>query len=561
MVGLPASAHPDYWALSNATINEVSLGQNRYEIQITQGATAGSGLVGIRMTNPNDVITKITVYRNPAHNLNSILLNISNNGSKADFAAIEAIDVVSPSNRFLDISLINITGNLGTPSSITTIEAGQIRNIDISGNWYANVVVDDQTTTSSLNLNTVRVRSDWLGGGLYWNTPTSFGTITVDGDISGSSIDPIEIWSKNNITSVSAGSITNARIGSQTNGFSGFSAVTSITTTNGDFVSSAPMTMASLGSMDINGDFDAEITLNGAMGSLSSLYQIRDSFASTALLSLPANGLLGTILINTNNASGQFLGDIEVGSTVLSPDYTTLSSALGNGATGLAPFNFHQFTGPLPASRGDLDCDPFHTEYLSVGACEEVTVLTHVDIEHYGPVFVRGAADQYRVEFRPAFTGGGPTWFDVSSQFVVDTTFTATTEANAHRVVRLINAAGSQTDFAAAGWFRFRPLIITKDDIDEHQVRCAWVNGNPGVAYDSSIVSGDLGNTSSGPQYDWYQFRVGLVPCPPESMLFEGDQVNASDIAAWIDQPFEVNMDGQICSQDLADMLAAYNAQ
>lgn len=44
-------------------------------------------------------------------------------------------------------------------------------------------------------------------------------------------------------------------------------------------------------------------------------------------------------------------------------------------------------------------------------------------------------------------------------------------------------------------------------------------------------------------------------------MLFENDQVNPSDIAAWIDQPFEVNMDGQVCSQDLADMLAAYNAQ
>lgn len=272
----------------------------------------------------------------------------------------------------------------------------------------------------------------------------------------------------------------------------------------------------------------------------------------------------GSVRVNTSQNAGQPLIDLSPTSAAadeIAPHYKVLSHRLGGGAVGLAPFNFHQFAGPAPIDRCDLDCNPFHTEYLSVGDCEEIIELKRVDIEHYGPVFVRDAADQYRVEFRPAFTGGGPTWFDVSSQFVVDTTFTATTEANAHRVVRLVAATGSQTNFAAAGWFRFRPLIINKDDIDEHQVRCAWVNGNPGVAYDSSIVSGDLGNTSSGPQYDWYQFRVGLVPCPPESMLFEGDQVNPSDIAVWLDEPFEVNMDGQICEQDLADMLTAYDAQ
>lgn len=44
-------------------------------------------------------------------------------------------------------------------------------------------------------------------------------------------------------------------------------------------------------------------------------------------------------------------------------------------------------------------------------------------------------------------------------------------------------------------------------------------------------------------------------------MLFEGNQVNPSDLAAWIDSPFEVNMDGQVCAQDFADMSAAYNNQ
>lgn len=278
-------------------------------------------------------------------------------------------------------------------------------------------------------------------------------------------------------------------------------------------------------------------------------------------------GLEGQIVVNQSNGSGDWFGNIQIndGSTLtgLAKNYITLSKDIGNGAAGAAPFNFHQFTGPLPASRGDLDCDPFHTEVVRVGDCEDdLSALCRVDIEHYGPIFVQGAADQYRVEFLPAFIPiTGPVWYDVSSQFVVDTTFTATTEASAHRVVRLIAAPGSQTDFAAAGQFRFRPLIITKDGIDEHQVRCAWVAGNPGVAYNSSVVSGDLGNTTSGPQYHWYQFHVALTRCRLDAPLFEGNRVNASDIAEWLNEPFEVNMDGEICAQDLADMLAAYEPE
>lgn len=229
------------------------------------------------------------------------------------------------------------------------------------------------------------------------------------------------------------------------------------------------------------------------------------------------DGLAGQIIVNAEMTGGDWNGSVRVNTSQnaslplidlsptsatadeVAPHYKVLSHRLGGGAVGLAPFNFHQFTGPLPASRGDLDCDPFHQELLRVGDCEVVTALTKVDIEHYGPVFVRGAADQYRVEFQPAFFDiNGPFWFDVSDQFVVDTTFTATNEASAHRVVRLVAAPGSQADFKAAGLFRFRPLVVTKDGIDEHQVRCAGVSGNPGVAYDSTVVSGDMGNTTSG---------------------------------------------------------------
>lgn len=46
-----------------------------------------------------------------------------------------------------------------------------------------------------------------------------------------------------------------------------------------------------------------------------------------------------------------------------------------------------------------------------------------------------------------------------------------------------------------------------------------------------------------------------------ETTHFENDQVNASDLAAWLEDPFEVNMDGRICSDDFALMSSAYEPE
>jgi hypothetical protein len=288
----------------------------------------------------------------------------------------------------------------------------------------------------------------------------------------------------------------------------------------------------------------------------------------------PTQDLNGDGFINTadfwrGDVSIDFPGQSNLGSdrfapaldeTLIGPDqpapfqapyYKALSHTFGGGAVGLAPFNFHQFTGPMPADPADLDCNPFHTQTIFVGNCEgDLPTLREVVIDHYGPVFASGTGDHYRVEFRPDYFPSD--WENVTHLFQVDETQTATTNGGANRkvVLKTVSSAGIQ----ASGYFRFRPLA--------NKVKCANVSGIPDVAYDSNIVSGDLGNTSSGSQYDWYQFRMRLRVCrQTEMIIFENEQVNAADITAWIDQPFEVNMDGQVCSQDLADMLAAYNAQ
>lgn len=530
---------------------------------VTAGSAAGKWIVTINATTPqtssvprltlsataSDVIELLQI-NNPMGVNTHVELKIGGGLVKDPLAGIEAIVITNPATTRFGFHDLKFEGDLGTPGSGSMMMVNWANYIQVGGDWYTNFVIDGSQPADQRSL---VIDGDVLEGGIY-NNVGKFEDIQVKGVINGPTLDPIEIWAKTSIEFVRADDMSEVRIGSQTAGFSGYTDVGFIQVlAGGDFVSSAPMTMDALGYLNIGGDFDADVTVNSALSSTQAS-QIQGDFEAAAILSLPTNGLPGNFIINAAGTTGQFLGDIEVGATILNANYTTLSKNLGAGAAGAAPFNFHQFTGPAPASRADLDCNPWHTEFIVVGDCEEVTSLNAAVIDHYGPVYADGSDPHYRIEFRPAFTApGNPTWYDVSAQFEVDTAATATSSTSTNRAVRIIPVPTNSNGFEAAGTFRFRPL--------DGKIKCAGVTGNPDVAYDSSIVSGDLGNTTSGTQHHWYQFRVGLSPCPGGSPLFENDRVNPSDIAAWMNEPFEVNMDGQICQQDLADLLAAYDAQ
>lgn len=251
----------------------------------------------------------------------------------------------------------------------------------------------------------------------------------------------------------------------------------------------------------------------------------------------------------------------------LAPYYKALSYELGGGAIGVAPFNFHQFTGPLGVN--DIrDCSPYHTEIVAVDQCDELTKIEEVIIDHYGPVYVNGTTGQhYKIEYRPNYLGTGPGgaggWVDVSDQFMVDTTFTDwSDDSTPNRMVRIVPVDDMATGFNAPGRFRFRPMTSSDDqpdpgETDRNMVLCADVDGNPPVMYQSSMVGPD-GDNPTGPSYHWYMFRVNYFLCE-NSMAFEGDQVNSADMSAWLSQPFEVNADGQTDTQDFVDMADAYN--
>ena len=243
-----------------------------------------------------------------------------------------------------------------------------------------------------------------------------------------------------------------------------------------------------------------------------------------------------------------------------SPYYKVLSHEFGGGAIGVAPFNFHQFTGPAPSNRSLLDCNPHHLEVLFVGACEEVTDLDKVTIDHYGPVYVLGEDDDeedrhFRVEYRPDDIGGPLTsgWNDVSHLFQVDSaeTNTASTPGNLKRKIVLEGASGNTPGFASAGRFRIRP--------EAGKVKCDGLiaSPTPDVLWKSSIQATDC-DDPTGPVHNWYQFRVRLAPCQSPA-VFEGEQVNSWDFTTWLNEPFEVNSDGQTDMNDLLHMTDAYN--
>lgn len=551
-------------APSGISATATQLSNGKWEVNITQtsGSITVNDIVEIRGQSTSDIIESIRVHKGSLSQT-TLTINIRAGASQTLIGAIEEIWVEDPQDMYVRIKDIHIPGHLGSasPTGSNRIEVAQIDNLFIGGNWYADVVVDNQFDSTLGTIVSIILQGNWYNGGL-WQNVKAVGSITVSGSILGSSSEPIEIWALSSINTIQAQSIQHARIGSNTVGFSGNTFIFNLITTNGGFVSSAPMTMANLGQgspdpiriVSINGDFDADITFGGAMHP-EMVYDIAGEFASAGQLTWPATGLRGTVIVNSAAGSDQFVGSVDVGSLTLASNYTNLSSTFGGGSIGAAPFNFHQFTGPLPTSRNDLDCNPFHTEFVVVGNCETITDLNEAVIDHYGPVFVSGEGPHYRVEFLPAFfdPSTGPQWIDVTNQFKVDESRTATASNTSNRKVYIVPSKDNASAFNAAGRFRFRPIA--------DKVKCANVNGTPNVAYQSSVVSGDLGNTSSGTQHHWYQFRVALAPCPPGSMLFEGNQVNASDLAAWINNPFEVNMDGRICSQDFALMSSAYEPE
>ncbi|MEZ6164729.1 MAG: hypothetical protein R3B67_09870 [Phycisphaerales bacterium] len=530
---------------NNATVvvTETSPGSNRWNVTIKQDS-AGTCVVLLDSTDSNDVINNITILDNTGLSLDQVILTIRKDQiavARSSLLGVEAIDNLNPSGVYLDLRHIVIDGSIGSSSTMKTVEASTARTINIGGSLYANIIANNTTSgsTSTDNISAI-IDGSVVGAGIY-NNSGDISSLTIGSSVQPSGGDYPEFWSSGSVGSIEISGSFEGRIGSNSEGFSGHPDVGDVLV-DGDFMGSSAMTMNSLDFLQVGGDFDADVTISAAMG-MSGFYDIAGEMVSTAEISLPSDGLEGQIIVNSGDNSDTWDGDVVVGSTTLAPNYTTLSSELGGGQVGVAPFNFHQRT-TAPGTGESKDCDPHQSEVVTAAydsGTKKNEVIEDVRIRHYGPVYVNGSEEHFVVEFKADALPSS--WVDRSSLFEVNTTDTATSALTAHRDVVIEKKTTNTTGFTAAGRWRIRPV--------SGHLKCGDVNGNPDVVWDSNY-------TADG--YDWYTFRVLLEAPEQQGMTVLQGGTSSSDLTSWGVAPFEVNGDGDTDSNDFSDLVDSYTS-
>jgi len=512
---------------------------------------AGVGLAGTLSSRSGDIVRVEAPF---AANLGL--------GPAGVFASGGSIGTVRINGDFLgnitavnsvDIDTVNVDGNL--LGSITT-NSGTINRVEVDANWGGtissggdinNIVIGGVagvglnasnqlvlspgsiSTSNGASVATVTVGSDYVG------------SLSVDGNLNDCQINGA-IFSLNPSNAVIPADVT-------VNGTVTFFDVgNAVNLTNTDISAIADIdfnTVAPAGVIIMDGDFaSGDLSLTNGLPQ-NAFVGVGGEVDSTVALNLPPDGLVGQVVVNLNDDGSSWGGDVVVDSITLSPNYTELSSELGGGQVGVAPFNFHQRTS-APGAGESRDCDPYHTEAVTAAynpSTGKNDVIASVNIRHYGPVFADGAGSHFRVEFKSDVLPSS--WVDRTSLFEIDTSVTGTSALTADRDAVIKGTVFNGNGFTAAGRWRIRPI--------SGKVKCGDVSGNPDVAWDSNVTSGDLGS-SSGTQYDWYQFRVLLQAPGGGNTLLQGG-TNASDVSAWIDSPYEVNADGETDTTDFEEVV------
>ena len=282
---------------------------------------------------------------------------------------------------------------------------------------------------------------------------------------------------------------------------------------------------------------DAEILLDGDLAGavylrdLVGLLSVEEDVTSTGLIVMDEledtgtqaeiliKGFLeGQIIINQNDNGSDWLGKISAstygigpgeGGSEESPDYTLLSADLGGGAIGLVPFDLHT-----------TDCDP--VQYATVSEPAGGPALQSVRIRHYGPVFDNSASGMpVTVERKLAFY---PVWVDVTDEF----------EAEVDTLTRdliVSDADGGDLDgFECPALYRIKP--VSGDLI---------CDGTAELLADEVDVAA-------------YTYQIN-VQCKADLSI--NGMVDEPDTAIWAQNPVDVNVDGLVDTQDLADILSS----
>lgn len=473
----------------------------------------GGGAISFNSDENDDFL--IVVLVDDPSTTDIVAMSVIDNGGRSSLAGVLQVFVANPAQDSLSITQLQLDGSIGIPGDPNAgIYVNEITGgISIGGDVYSDIEV------GSLGASGAPMSFFVVDGNVdnasVINNVNDINVVNIMGDVI-STTDTAEIAAEGTIGSLSVGGNFNGKIGSSLGGFSGSTTLGNASVV-GDFSSPSMMTLDSIGNLFIGGDYEADIELLNPLLSNSTINvggQFVDSPASA--IRLPGAGLNGSIVFNAENTGDWLgLGQIHIGSgTALSNGYTELSEELGGGAAGLAPFNFHQRTtapniNPTTQLEYARDCDPFHTEVISIPAGNPNSLLAHVDISHYGDVYIDVAGskiqpgEHFYVEYKPDFFSGAPQWQDRSDLFTVSS---AGTDPNtAQQKIRIAPISTNTAGFVASGRWRITPK--------DQKVLSAGVPVDPYVVYDSSVTGAPVDGTAGS--LDWYSFRVRLqAPAP-----------------------------------------------
>jgi hypothetical protein len=427
---------------------------NPQVISITDGPIPGSkkvyvkvlgvpsAHVHVRATLPGAIIYEIAIE--PVGGLVQVLLFVEPKpGTSGTTAYLGNVYKVG-SNGDLWISDIKVQGTIGSPGSLhtTAIVADSVNIVEATGEIASDVF---SLGSASVPGNLARVES--TGGSIsgHVNANSTIQTVRAAVNI-GSATNTVNILSKAGLHNLEGASIW-ANV--DANSTSGTGDIRRIATTTGNFTGT--IKGSSLAGPNATDGLSIVGTLNADMLFMGSVLDpigassiplgktlwitggLTDDATHDGRITLAASGLVGQVIINSNNAGGTWTGNVTVGPTVLSPkpNYAQLASNIGTGAVGLAPYRLH-----------DQDCTPANGSVIT-GVLAPGTSVT---LRHYGPV-AWTTGKPVKVEFKFI---GDPTWYDITDDFSV----TATTNPREVKVTPT-----TSLDWDALVQYRITPVL------------------------------------------------------------------------------------------------------
>lgn len=433
-----------------------------------------------------DQIENVIVNANPS--FQTTFVSIRGTTSGTSLASVDSIDMMASTSTCIVLEL-RTSGNVGS------IRMNTIAGMNVGGDITGDIIHPPRTSggEASLIAGTVtgRIRGNILvdHGAIY--------SLSAVGGI-GTSLIPAQVRTKLNIARLTTKEIF-ADITTFSNGGTGI--VGTLQTTNGPFTGTLLTrriagalndTITEPGTLNINGDLDASITLienianenggNPVVNIAGRLMPGRTFRVGTTLdpgaafRVVTPGGLQGQVIINAQNNSGTWDGPVTVSASTLGPVpmYSSLSAAIGGGSVGHAPFHMHAADNWPPVSS-----------VLSPAAAPKPS--TPIRVRWYGPVNWNPGAGQAPLVIEASPIAQPGTWISQTGCFTIAREPGASPHPN-------VIAAYPFAPLPSGYTYRVRPVVL-----GPAALLCdLGLAVNPAVADDANIYAFTISGGCSG---------------------------------------------------------------